>query len=281
MQTTVNRAREQAQSSKGTITPILRISQFAAVTHTIIHRSKAPLKEKGFLSVLATWANQDGICYPSDEKIAARAGVSVRTVQRLKAKCKKLRELDVLVNASPLKTDLLRICCVGGQTLEQYQAYRKTQQAALSVEDNPKPATISPATGDKPKPKLSPEVKDLSRFKSSPDSSDSHSQRSYESGVKERISTPEQTSAAQVTALSPPGAHIVLKPGDTPTQEDRQRWAEILAGIVPAEAMRREADLNKAQRRALLSRMNGGILPWPRNDTRKGRWLNAQLRRSR
>jgi len=65
------------QAEKSYVSNPLRISHFAAVANLVIHRSKAPLKEKAFLCVLATWANADGICYPSVEKIANRAGVSV------------------------------------------------------------------------------------------------------------------------------------------------------------------------------------------------------------
>jgi hypothetical protein len=80
----------------------------------------------------------------------------------------------------------------------------------------------------------------------------------------------------KVTALSPPPFHPIKK---TATPEQCAQYLKILLDIVPAEALNLRIPLNRAQRRALLNRMNCDLLPWPRNDTPTGRFLLEQLRR--
>src|SRR4051812_48488394 len=140
MQFAGNPARTQVQNSY-THNP-QRVSHFAANAFQVIHHAQTTLKLKGFLCVLATWANAEGVCYPSVEKIAALAEVSIRTVERLKAQCVKLGLLEILTNASPVKTDLYRIVCLGGRPLQEILADRKKPRVTISAE-----------TGAKPKPK--------------------------------------------------------------------------------------------------------------------------------
>jgi hypothetical protein len=55
-----------------------------------------PWARKSLLLLVATYANADGICYPSNALLARAAGMSSRTVQRILAKLKADGELDIV-----------------------------------------------------------------------------------------------------------------------------------------------------------------------------------------
>src|SRR4051794_23470215 len=85
----------------------------------VVNNRRIRGREREFLFVLCRWANDVGVCYPRVELIAKYFNCDERTVQLTQNKLEAKGELEIDHEASPLGTNILRICCVGGPALEK------------------------------------------------------------------------------------------------------------------------------------------------------------------
>lgn len=59
------------------------MEKFGIVNSDIVSDPNLSLRAKGLYAILCKYANKDRLCYPSMSSLAAEAGTSVRTIERL------------------------------------------------------------------------------------------------------------------------------------------------------------------------------------------------------
>lgn len=234
-----------------------------ATHQAIIYRSTAPLREKAFLQILATWADDHGQCFPSNEQIRRRANtpLSERTIQNLIGRCVALGELRVAVNASVRGTNIYTILCV----LPDYA---------------PRPMAKREG-GAKRKPKVAPEVKQESPSTSVPvpDPIPLPKENNKTGEGSHHVSKKPQAARSENPAIPPPIEIQVLKAGveSQPqlTDEERALAEKWFFAAVPRDQWRLKLPLSKDQVFQLRCVMTNGLVPWPRS----GSWLANEMRR--
>ncbi len=90
-----------------------------AVYNAILERSKAKGAALAFLLVLAKWADDQGVCWPSVGTIAKTMQITTRQVQRIQAALAIAGQLDIEVNAGPGRVNRYHIRCVPPQPVRE------------------------------------------------------------------------------------------------------------------------------------------------------------------
>jgi hypothetical protein len=67
-----------------------------AVINNVRDMCTQPVRKKLLMLTLATYANADGICYPSNKKLREATGISKRTIQRILPALAAEGEIDIL-----------------------------------------------------------------------------------------------------------------------------------------------------------------------------------------
>jgi len=101
------------------------------------------------LLALADWADDDGYAYPSVEKLARKARVSTRTVQRMTDELVEAEELEVRENAGPGGTHKYRITPpVGDDRMSPHTATAKKRSRKPKDAAPMSPPTSTTKEGD-------------------------------------------------------------------------------------------------------------------------------------
>lgn len=247
----------------------------------IFYKSQARPALKMFLICLSTWVGFDGRgqCFPSNEQIRQRLNgalrpeewISERTVQRYIEQARDTGELRVLVNGSVRGTNLFTILCL----LPGYAPHAKKAKPQKAQ------------GGDKPKPKVSPEVRNIPLPKSIPVPVSipipiSISQEIQIQGEgSENISNLKQAAPLELPAVPPPVEVQVQKVGTDARaplgDEERALAMKWFFRAVPREQWERRIPITREQVRLLESAISCRLMPWPAVGSR----LDREMRRAR
>lgn len=223
-----------------------------AVYNAVLEHSKAKGAALAFLLVLAKWADDDGVCWPSVASIAKLMHCSTRTVQTLLQKLVQQKELAVEIRGSDRKTNRYRICSVAAAP----RVVKKTAKR----DEVPNTCTQKTVfTGSKkqiPSPVFVP-VPDPDLKKA---------------GKEKQCSNREEPVKPKPPAVSPP---VVQQSGFGYTDEQRREYARQFHKIISREAYELRLPLSKSQVRGLRNAMTLKLLPYPK----AGSWLARQMQR--
>ena len=111
--------------------------------NAVLNNRNVTSREREFLFVLCFWANDQGVCFPSNALLQKYCNASERTVQNVQVSLEKKGELEIDYESSPLGTNMLRIVCVGGAPLQK---------------KGRKPVSAKSKGGAKSEPKVAPKV---------------------------------------------------------------------------------------------------------------------------